>query len=138
MKKYFLMKNIAVFFSIIVAVLFFATAPHVFALSYSPATIYYQTPYTLSEFVSNGTGSDILVTKDCYYWKNGTYGGMWGNEVITVPTSGTTATCSSTGDVAGTQMSFQMNIWWPDYTGSVSYTTTSFTVSALPVATASI
>src|SRR3989344_5131267 len=138
MKKYFLMKNSSVFLSTIVAVLFFATAPHIFALSYSPATIYYQTPYTLSESVSNSSGSDILVTKDCYYWKNAEYGGMWGHEVITVPTSGTTATCSSTGDIAGTQMSFQMNIWRPDYNGSVSYTTTSFTVSALPVATASI
>src|SRR3989338_1170018 len=138
MKNYFIAKNFSVFIGVIAAALFFAVAPRAFALSYSPSTIYPGTPYSLYESVSNSNGSTISVTKDCFYWKNGVYGGSWSHEVLSVPSSGATATCSSTGDTAGSAMSFQMNIWRPNYNGSVSWGTTGFTVQSPPVASVSI
>src|SRR3990167_5930024 len=92
MKNYFIAKNFSVFIGVIAAALFFAVAPRAFALSYSPSTIYPGTPYTLYESVSNSNGSTISVTKDCFYWKNGVYGGSWSHEVLNVPPSGATAT----------------------------------------------
>src|SRR3989338_1284781 len=132
MKRHFFIKTKAFLIGITTAILFFAVAPNAFALSYSPSTIYPGTPYTLSESVSNSSGSTISVTKDCFYWKNGAYGGSWSHEVLNVPPSGTTATCGSTGDTAGSAMSFQMNIWRPNYGGSVSWSNTGFTVQSRP------
>ncbi|MCR4334364.1 MAG: hypothetical protein NUV47_01365 [Patescibacteria group bacterium] len=129
------MRKFFIYFNIAFAVFFFASTPQVFALSYSPSTIYYGTSYTLTQSVSNNTGSNISVTKDCFYWKNGVYGGTWGNGTATIPPGGGTVSCSSTGDVAGSQMSFQMNVWFPNYSGTYSDTYTSFTVQPTPTPT---
>lgn len=115
-----------------------ALVPTAFAAYISPSgPVFPGASYSVNEDISNASASSITVTNDWYYRINGGGWNSWCHEVNAVPANGNiTVSCGSTGDAAGTVMEFQVNTWRPDYSGSVSWSNTGFTVQS-PPATAS-